>query len=60
VVIYVTQPYTYRELMRYHMDTDIISSRDTNQRNNYFTINVPGKCLLREVLFVYLTQFHRV
>lgn len=40
--VYHTQPYTYREMMRYKMETDLISSVDRTQENNYFSFNIPG------------------
>ncbi|KAK7211512.1 hypothetical protein V2G26_018690 [Clonostachys chloroleuca] len=40
--VHHTQPYTYRELMRYDLHTKLIKTRDDTQANNYFSINVPG------------------
>ncbi|KAI1362304.1 amine oxidase [Xylaria arbuscula] len=36
------QPYTFREMMRYKIDRDLITTRQHGHENDYYTINLPG------------------
>ncbi|KAI0146126.1 amine oxidase [Xylariaceae sp. FL1272] len=36
------QPYTFREMMRYKIDRDLVTTRQHGHENDYYTLNLPG------------------